>query len=338
MTYDKKLLHFYVTDALRGYSDNTIFLNSQNPLVFSLNGIRYSAHISYVHDSGENRDNDDEARIQISREHLNIQRAYKEQGIIPVFLGFFQSGEVFTAWDPEQLFSMEFKDIGSVYARKSHFSLVKSQQAALYRFKATKLGRLVSTVSLPSDTLGFYLENHSLFHKVEEERDLLALVQRYSQIEPSASERTDIEVEINKTREKRTFSITRTAYVRNPKFMRDVMQAYNGQCCICGRQLGLVQAAHIIPHSHPESVDSVKNGLAMCVEHHKLYDDGLLLPNVNQTLHLNPERESFLKQTGRDRGLDDIRRLAQTRYSIPSDTALQPDPAYLSKGIQIRLA
>ena len=99
-----------------------------------------------------------------------------------------------------------------------------------------------------------------------------------------------------------------------------------------------MQAAHIIPHSHPESVDSVKNGLALCVEHHKLYDDGLLLPNTKQTLYLNPERESFLRQTGRDRGLDEIRQLAQTTYSIPSEAALQPDPAFLSKGIEIRLA
>lgn len=60
------------------------------------------------------------------------------------------------------------------------------------------------------------------------------------------------------------------------------LDAYKKTCCVCRRQLGLVQAAHIIPHSEPDSPNTVQNGLAMCIEHHRLYDDSLLLPGPGQ--------------------------------------------------------
>ena len=88
--------------------------------------------------------------------------------------------------------------------------------------------------------------------------------------------------DFDKDGKREKFAFVRTSYPRDPVFKYQVMKAYGHACCVCGRQLGLVQAAHIIPHSIPESPNNVNNGLALCVEHHNLYDDGLLLPGPDK--------------------------------------------------------
>ncbi len=115
------------------------------------------------------------------------------------------------------------------------------------------------------------------------------------------------------------------------------MDAYGQTCCICNRQLGLVQAAHIIPHSEENSPNSVQNGLALCIEHHRLYDDALLLPGPDQQLIFNKERAEYLEQTNQNKGLDGIEALDRQRYQVPEDAELRPRDDYLEQGIAIRL-
>ena len=68
---------------------------------------------------------------------------------------------------------------------------------------------------------------------------------------------------------------------RDPRFRRDVLEAYDERCAVCeydirfgDRLLGL-EAAHIRWHSH-DGGDVVPNGLALCAVHHKALDYGAL--------------------------------------------------------------
>ncbi len=68
---------------------------------------------------------------------------------------------------------------------------------------------------------------------------------------------------------------------RDPRFRRNVLEAYGDRCAVCGhdirfgnRVLGL-EAAHIRWHSH-NGRDVVPNGLALCSVHHKALDAGAL--------------------------------------------------------------
>lgn len=68
---------------------------------------------------------------------------------------------------------------------------------------------------------------------------------------------------------------------RDPRFRREVLEAYDERCAICeydirlgDRLLGL-EAAHIRWHSH-NGRDVVPNGLALCSVHHKALDSGAL--------------------------------------------------------------
>ena len=67
-----------------------------------------------------------------------------------------------------------------------------------------------------------------------------------------------------------------TAIVRDRKFSKDVIDAYGGQCAMCGLALGLVQGAHIYPAAAPGSPDTTWNGLCLCNNHHAAFDRYLI--------------------------------------------------------------
>ena len=67
--------------------------------------------------------------------------------------------------------------------------------------------------------------------------------------------------------------------VRDPKFRREVLRAYEYRCAVCeydirlGDELLGLEAAHIRWHS-AGGPDKIQNGLALCGFHHKAFDRG----------------------------------------------------------------
>lgn len=335
-------------DALRPYSQDLTLVRDEKPYLIALNGITYSIHTGLMHDSGERRTNADEARIQLSKTYRLIQEERDDYHQV-VFVGFFcgtlnrhrdniaiYDGAVFTAWESEYALSKNDEDVGSLYGRFSHEQEALSDGAALHSFFSPLLGRRSNAISMRSENLGFYLENRSALHVASEE-ELKAAVQGlepYLEV-PEPGIEVAPEVLIGGHQEK--VVITRTAYPRDPSFSRDVLAAYGHACAICGRQLGLVQAAHIIPHNQEDCPNHVTNGIALCAEHHKLYDDALLLPGPDRSLHLNPLRVEHLQNIGQGAGLDEITALARKQFTLPHDRAHHPNDDYLRRGIEIRL-
>lgn len=78
-----------------------------------------------------------------------------------------------------------------------------------------------------------------------------------------------------------------SALVRSARFREDVVAAYGGCCAMCGLGLRLVEGAHIYPASAPSSSDDVRNGLALCPNHHAAFDRYLLWiePSTHRILH-----------------------------------------------------
>lgn len=68
---------------------------------------------------------------------------------------------------------------------------------------------------------------------------------------------------------------------RNPNFRRDVLNAYERCCAVCGFDIRLednllgLEAAHIYWHAYG-GPDEVRNGLALCTFHHRSLDKGAL--------------------------------------------------------------
>jgi hypothetical protein len=63
-----------------------------------------------------------------------------------------------------------------------------------------------------------------------------------------------------------------TKLVRRSAFGRDVCAAYGNKCGLCGITLGLPEGAHIYPAGAPNSPDAVWNGVALCRNHHRVFD------------------------------------------------------------------
>jgi hypothetical protein len=64
--------------------------------------------------------------------------------------------------------------------------------------------------------------------------------------------------------------------VRDARFSRRVVEAYEGLCAMCGLDVGLVEGAHIYPVSAPGSYDEPWNGLSLCANHHLAFDKHLV--------------------------------------------------------------
>lgn len=337
MTLDRKLLFYFVRDALVSYTEDFRIEDRTNPVDLKLNGKSYSTHISYVHDSGESRTNDDEVRIQIGRALIEKQRARRLTGVRVAFVGFFEDGKTFIGWDPRHVFSLEAQQMVSIYARKSQEHLVETNLASVHKFNAQLLHEESFAIALPSSALGFYLENIEHFHRLPNEAAIVTLMQGHNKAFVDAGLGQTETFEFEETGQREKFAFSRKAYPRDPRFKNAVLSAYEQTCCICNRQLGLVQAAHIVPHANDDSPNSVNNGLALCIEHHRLYDDALLLPGPGQKLVFNIDRSNFLKQTNQHKGLDAIEALAGSKYRVPTNQKLHPKDEFLERGLAARL-
>lgn len=337
--FDKLLLHFFVRDALSGYSEDFLMLEGGNPCRCRLNGRTYAIHVSYIHDSGENRANDDEVRIQISRAMIDQQRTAMEVGERVAFIGFFVGGKVFVAWDPIHVLSQTPEKVGSVYARASMAQTTLTTGAEVRGFNSPKTGMSHVTISLGSEVLGLYLENIESVHKLHSAADLIHLLSiagkglaPIEETPPTTSIHDVVEVE------RERFEYTRVAFKRSSAFRAATLSAYRNACCVCGNQLGLVEAAHIVPHAAEESTDAITNGLAMCANHHRLYDNALLLPGPGNKLFFNELRARFLRETGRGGGLEEVRAFHDKDFALPDDRVNHPDSEFLRLGFEMRTA
>lgn len=112
--------------------------------------------------------------------------------------------------------------------------------------------------------------------------------------------------------------------IRDGRFRKRVVVAYEERCAMCGLDLALVVAAHILPVSAPNSRDIVSNGIALCENHHRFFDshrvwvspDSLEVrvhPQVRQQADQDPISRQFIDS------------FKQVLWKPPTPT-LQPDP------------
>ena len=81
---------------------------------------------------------------------------------------------------------------------------------------------------------------------------------------------------------------TVSSLVRDAIFSRDVREAYGGRCAMCGLNFSLVVGAHVYPVAAVGAPDKVWNGIALCHNHHAVFDGHLIYvePDSRQiTLH-----------------------------------------------------
>ncbi len=240
-------------------------------------------------------------------------------------LGFSADAKAFSAWDPDR-----FLDRNPRAQRFSIYTRLSSMRMAVTRGFSTYLdtdGQNV--INFRADLIGIYVENASVLHEAADE-DLEELFEVHCKT--PLGQPLHRSVEINRRR----VTLTRIAYPRSPQFRQKVLEVYDHTCAMCGIQLDLVDAAHIVPHAHPKGHDAVSNGLALCALHHRSYDTGLLYVDGEYSIHLNSARAGHLRKIGRTEGLRRYKRQLRNQLHLPTEDKWVPSPENLILGNELR--
>jgi putative restriction endonuclease len=91
---------------------------------------------------------------------------------------------------------------------------------------------------------------------------------------------------------------------RDSKFAPRVKEQFDHFCAVCAVQLGIVEAAHIIPVNDPRGNDEIWNGLSLCPNHHTLFDARRFVVEVSLEITIDDETIAFLHETGRTSGIE----------------------------------
>ena len=127
-----------------------------------------------------------------------------------------------------------------------------------------------------------------------------------------------------------------TSY-RSWDFANRVKSAYHDLCAVCSIQLGLTEAAHIVPVAWPGSTDLTSNGLSLCRNHHRAYDANLLSVKPDYTIEISKVRGASLSAASLDRGLIDLMSFDGAKLAVvPDSVADRPLPEYLQVGRDAR--
>ena len=311
-------LLYALLDACRRYTDDVLFINGSNPYRFLVNQNTVRVFIGNVHSAG--RDDEDEYRIQCPGDLPRVLRAGREEDDTVLVLGYYSDADVFCAWDPDRMLgrSGEVQRF-SIYTRLSRIKEAQRQGISCYIDSTNQV-----IILFRSELIGLYIENPVLLHGVDQ-RDLAQIASAY---QSTSTEEFLVD--------RRRIRVTRTQYERSPQFRSGVLGAYSHRCAMCGIQLGLIDAAHIVPHAHPQGDDSITNGVALCALHHRSFDAGLLFIDTDYSVNMNDAKVDYLHKIDQGAGIDSFRRSLNSVLLMPSNPEHHPAVCRLVLGNTLR--
>jgi putative restriction endonuclease len=101
-------------------------------------------------------------------------------------------------------------------------------------------------------------------------------------------------------------------------------------------QLRLVDAAHILPVHAKETIDDVRNGIALSPTYHRAFDSGLIYLDENHEMRINPVRELQLVTLNLDGGIEDFKHYLNKRIYLPPDKRQWPEISMIRKANRYR--
>ncbi|MFC1989604.1 HNH endonuclease [Chloroflexota bacterium] len=321
---DPAELKWLLIDSLKRYSENVIYITGENPYEFTVNRKLIWLFIRNIHDSGSGRTNPDESRIQVSKTPKFEE--VLSSNIPIVFLGYDSEYHVFTAWDPIlQRDRLNQRQNVSLYSRFSSQQNALNQGVAVYKDND---GQVV--ISFQTEYLGLYIDNYQQMHS-SNETELLELVSSSNRI-------SETENEVGETIEigRKKYIVTHQTYPRDYRFTRTIKSLYDDSCAMCGMQLELVEAAHIIPHGHELGSDELNNGLCLCILHHGAFDHGLIFVDSRYKILRNDEKFIYLDKINKRFGEERLLSKIYEKIKLPQNERNYPSPEKISISNEIR--
>lgn len=261
----------------------------------------------------------DEYRIQLSGRILPL--ALNPDGAT-ILLGYHASLKLFVGFDAVAVSSGARTQVSGGYVS---LRAVKRARHRGMSFDRDRLGRIA--VGLRPEMLIPYCLHASEIHGAASEKDIVRILSRTTQ----ASNTSDFDINIDQLPLERQRLLRQIRQiVRNAGFRKRVLDAYERRCAISGTQLGLVEAAHILPVSVHGSTDDVPNGLSLAPQFHRAFDCGLIFLTTEYVMKINPERATELKRRSLNIGLRELE-TSLGRIRLPRTSRLWPDPLLIKR-------
>lgn len=242
---------------------------------------------------------------------------------ITLLLGWHEGYEVFAAWDIRQHAG---QDSASPSAQIKEGTL---QQAHTHRFAIqTRLNNEIVVAFRPEFFVEYALNSKSL-HRVGRAVQDYAVLNRVEDL-------TDGDVNAIVNAERRQVVATIVKRYRAADFRQRVMGAYNNCCAMCGVQLELIDAAHILPVVDHRSTDETRNGVALCKLHHAAFDRNLVSFDERYTIEVSNTEVARLGLARRDAGLAGFTRALRPALILPSDRRDYPSSDFVRKARDVR--
>ncbi len=242
-----------------------------------------------------------------------------------LILGWWADGEVFAGFDVTK-HSGKLGRSPSIQIREEFL-----RQAYINGFSPCDKGNQEIAIAFRPDFLVEYIRTLELLHNFGQSAADLGVLTSLSQ-KPEINEE-EIRI-LDVVRKTTVVSVSKK--LRDISFRKRVLTAYGFRCAICGIQLRLVDAAHIVPVHHENSTDETRNGLALCALHHRAYDQALITVGEDYGVVISQSQISKLKQLKLDSGLDEFSNKLRPIILLPPAISDRPHIEFLKIANQTR--
>lgn len=147
---------------------------------------------------------------------------------------------------------------------------------------------------------------------------------------------TDTEIAEIAERPRRLILASIKRWYREHDFRSRVLNAYGQRCAMCGLQLRLIEAAHIVPVAADSSNDETANGVALCATHHKAYDSNLISFDERYEIQLSEPRVAALTEQALIGKLDSFRSALLPALVLPADRRDYPTRKFITHSRRVR--
>ncbi len=318
---NKRQLFHVFESSVRDCGWNLLYLQAkpEHPAQYQLyrddQSFRVRVYIWNLTPGGKNRP-EDEWRIQVT----GLEQFEAEPNGKTLIMGWQSDMGLFVGFD----FAHHNGQLGaspSIQIREAALDL-----AAVHGFSPHNKGNGELAIAFKPGFLMSYIENLESLHACGESDAEIDLLEKIGE-EPAAVDDSEIQNEVGEERQYAVFSAKRA--LRKHDFRTRVLTAYDSQCAMCGIQLDLLDAAHILPVAHAESTDETDNGIALCALHHRAYDRAFVTFDPNFEIKVNDRAAKELEEMGHAGGLEEFVGGLQGNLILPSENDNRPSKKFI---------
>jgi putative restriction endonuclease len=244
-----------------------------------------------------------------------------------LILGWSEDFEVFAGWD--------YRRHSGPLGKSSSFQISDGalRSAQTRGFAPYVKGTGETAIAFRADLAAAYVEHLIALHDTGGVPAEAAILEKISE-DPAAVPDAEIDAAVAPARRVEIVETRRAA--RDAQFRRKVLRAYENRCAVCGVQLRLLDAAHVLPVDQPGSTDDTNNGVALCALHHRAYDRALIAFDPTYTILVNRKQVDELTSLSLAGGLRQFQAALKPSLILPADPRDYPRQEFIAAANKAR--